>query len=268
MLFRTSAREPGPRPQHCPRDGFSLTSKNENARRPAAMSLFNTVRNTIVPVHKEGYPFVAAFFVASLVLGWIFKPLFWIGMIFTLWCAYFFRDPERVTPQDDDLVISPADGKVSAIQMVTPPAELNLGSEPMLRISVFMNVFNCHVNRAPMRGRIVSINYRSGSFVNAEFDKASEDNERNGLVIETGHGQIGVVQIAGLVARRILCWANPNEPVDAGERFGLIRFGSRLDVFLPAGAAPRVSLGQTAVAGETVIAEFASAKGPVISRRS
>ncbi len=160
------------------------------------MSLFNTVRNTIVPVHKEGYPFVAAFFVASLVLGWIFKPLFWIGMIFTLWCAYFFRDPERVTPQDDDLVISPADGKVSAIQMVTPPAELNLGSEPMLRISVFMNVFNCHVNRAPMRGRIVSINYRSGSFVNAELDKASEDNERNGLVIETRHGQIGVVQIA------------------------------------------------------------------------
>nr|WP_276314710.1 phosphatidylserine decarboxylase [Rhizobium changzhiense] len=267
-MFRTPGREPGPRPQHCPRDGFSLTSKNENARRPAAMSLFNTVRNTIVPVHKEGYPFVAAFFVASLVLGWIFKPLFWIGMIFTLWCAYFFRDPERVTPQDDDLVISPADGKVSAIQMVTPPAELNLGSEPMLRISVFMNVFNCHVNRAPMRGRIVSINYRSGSFVNAELDKASEDNERNGLVIETGHGQIGVVQIAGLVARRILCWANPNEPVDAGERFGLIRFGSRLDVFLPAGAAPRVALGQTAVAGETVIAEFASAKGPVISRRS
>jgi len=124
------------------------------------------------------------------------------------------------------------------------------------------------VNRAPMRGRIVSINYRPGSFVNAELDKASEDNERNGLVIETRHGQIGVVQIAGLVARRILCWANPNEPVDAGERFGLIRFGSRLDVFLPAGAAPRVSLGQTAVAGETVIAEFASARGPVISRRS
>ncbi|MBX4971556.1 phosphatidylserine decarboxylase [Rhizobium binae] len=232
------------------------------------MSLFNTVRNTIVPVHKEGYPFVAAFFVASLILGWIFKPLFWIGMIFTLWCAYFFRDPERVTPQDDDLVISPADGKVSAIQMVTPPAELDLGSEPMLRISVFMNVFNCHVNRAPMRGRIVSINYRSGSFVNAELDKASDDNERNGIVIETRHGQIGVVQIAGLVARRILCWANINEPLDAGERFGLIRFGSRLDVFLPAGAAPRVSLGQTAIAGETVIAEFASAKGPVISRRS
>lgn len=232
------------------------------------MNLFNTIRNTIVPVHKEGYPFVAGFFVASLVLGWIFKPLFWIGLIFTLWCAYFFRDPERIVAQDDDLVLSPADGKVSSIQMVMPPAELNLGNEPMLRISIFMNVFDCHVNRAPMRGRILDIVHREGSFVNAELDKASEQNERNGLVIETRHGQIGVVQIAGLVARRILCFVNPNDPVDAGERIGLIRFGSRLDVFLPTGAASRVSLGQTAIAGETIIAEFGSAKGPVLSRRS
>jgi phosphatidylserine decarboxylase len=232
------------------------------------MSLLNTVRNTIVPVHKEGYVFVAAFFVASLILGWIYEPFFWIGLVLTIWCAYFFRDPERMTPQDDDLVISPADGKVSSVQMVTPPAELNLGREPMLRISVFMNVFNCHVNRAPMRGRVVSINYRSGSFVNAELDKASEDNERNGLVIETHHGQIGVVQIAGLVARRILCWANTSEPLDAGERFGLIRFGSRVDVFLPVGAVARVAVGQTAIAGETVLAEFDYPKGPVISRRS
>ncbi|MFK0330327.1 phosphatidylserine decarboxylase [Rhizobium sp. NPDC090275] len=254
--------------RHCPQECFPVTSGDENARRAAYMSLFNTVRNTIVPVHKEGYPFIAAFFVASLILGWIFKPLFWIGLILTLWCAYFFRDPERMTPQDDDLVISPADGKVSSVQLVVPPAELNLGSAPMLRISVFMNVFNCHVNRAPMRGRIVSVNYRSGSFVNAELDKASEDNERNGLVIETAHGQIGVVQIAGLVARRILCWANANEPLDAGERFGLIRFGSRLDIFLPEGAQPRVTLGQTAIAGETVLAEFGSAKGPVVSRRA
>ncbi|TCL70201.1 phosphatidylserine decarboxylase [Rhizobium sp. BK251] len=232
------------------------------------MSLLNTVRNTIVPVHKEGYPFVLGFFVASLVLGWIFKPLFWIGMVLTLWCAYFFRDPERNVPQDDDLVVSPADGKVSAIQMVSPPLELNLGSEPMLRISVFMNVFDCHVNRSPIRGRIRTIAYREGSFLNAELDKASEQNERNGLVVETGHGEIGVVQIAGLVARRILCFVRENEPIDAGERIGLIRFGSRVDVFLPAGAASRVSVGQTAIAGETVIAEFGSAKGPVISRRS
>jgi phosphatidylserine decarboxylase len=232
------------------------------------MDLFETFRKTIVPVHKEGYPFVAAFFVASLVLGWIWDPLFWVGMVLTLWCAYFFRDPERVTPQDDDLVISPADGRVSSVQMSIPPEELNLGHEPMLRITVFMNVFNCHVNRAPVRGRVTTIAYKEGQFLNAELDKASLDNERNGLVIESRHGQIGVVQIAGLVARRIICWTNPNESLDAGERFGLIRFGSRLDVFLPAGFEPRVSLGQTAIAGETVIAEFGSTKGPTISRRS
>jgi phosphatidylserine decarboxylase len=232
------------------------------------MDLFETIRKTIVPVHKEGYPFVAAFFVASLVLGWIWDPLFWVGMVLTLWCAYFFRDPERVTPQDDDLVISPADGRVSSVQMAVPPQELDLGTEPLLRITIFMNVFNCHVNRAPVRGRVTTIAYKEGQFLNAELDKASTDNERNGLVIESKHGRIGVVQIAGLVARRIICWTNMNEPLDAGERFGLIRFGSRLDVFLPAGAEPRVSLGQTAIAGETVIAEFGSAKGPVISRRS
>ncbi len=232
------------------------------------MDLFETIRKTIVPVHKEGYPFVAAFFVASLVLGWIWDPLFWVGMVLTLWCAYFFRDPERVTPQDDDLVISPADGRVSSVQMAVPPQELNLGVEPMLRITIFMNVFNCHVNRAPVRGKVSTIAYKEGQFLNAELDKASTDNERNGLVIDSKHGQIGVVQIAGLVARRIICWTNMNDPLDAGERFGLIRFGSRLDVFLPAGAEPRVSLGQTAIAGETVIAEFGSAKGPVISRRS
>lgn len=232
------------------------------------MSLVNTIRNTLVPVHKEGYRFVAIFFVVSLVLGFLWEPLMWIGFVLTAWCAYFFRDPERMTPLDDDLVISPADGRVSSIATVLPPEELNLGSEPMLRISVFMNVFNCHVNRAPMAGTITRIAYRAGKFVNAELDKASQENERNGLVIDTKHGAIGVVQIAGLVARRILCWKYENGSLEAGERFGLIRFGSRLDVFLPAGAEPRVSVGQTAVAGETVLAEFGSAKGPVISRRA
>jgi len=231
------------------------------------MSLINTVRNTLVPVHKEGYPFIAGFFVVSLVLGFLWEPLMWIGFILTAWCAYFFRDPERMTPLDDDLVISPADGRVSSIVMMTPPEELGLGTVPMLRITVFMNVFNCHVNRAPVRGTIRRIAYRPGKFVNAELDKASHENERNGLVIETAHGEIGVVQIAGLVARRIVCWSVPNDTLQAGERFGLIRFGSRLDVFLPEGAEPRVSLGQTAIAGETVLAEFGSAKGPVISRR-
>ncbi len=232
------------------------------------MSLVNTIRNTLVPVHKEGYRFVAIFFVVSLVLGFLWEPLMWIGFVLTAWCAYFFRDPERMTPLDDDLVISPADGRVSSIATVLPPEELNLGSEPMLRISVFMNVFNCHVNRAPMAGTITRVAYRAGKFVNAELDKASQENERNGLVIDTKHGAIGVVQIAGLVARRILCWKYENGSLEAGERFGLIRFGSRLDVFLPAGSEPRVSVGQTAVAGETVLAEFCSAKGPVISRRA
>ena len=232
------------------------------------MSLVNTVRRTLVPIHKEGYRFIAIFFVVSVLLGLLWTPLFWIGMVLTAWCAYFFRDPERYTPLDDDLVISPADGRVSMVQMVVPPVELNLGSQPMLRISVFMNVFNCHVNRAPMRGRITGIAYREGSFLNAELDKASAENERNGLVIDTVHGEIGVVQIAGLVARRILCWAQPAQALDAGERFGLIRFGSRLDVYLPEGARPRVTLGQTMIAGETVIAEFGSAKGPTITSRT
>ena len=231
------------------------------------MSLINTVRNTLVPVHKEGYPFIAGFFIVSLLLGLLWEPLMWAGFVLTAWCAYFYRDPERMTPLDDDLVISPADGRVSSIALVTPPDELGLGTDPMLRISVFMNVFNGHVNRAPMRGTIRRIAYRAGKFVNAELDKASHENERNGLVIETAHGEIGVVQIAGLVARRIVCWSAEGDTLQPGERFGLIRFGSRLDVFLPEGAQPRVSLGQTAIAGETVLAEFGSAKGPVISRR-
>ncbi|WEX78469.1 phosphatidylserine decarboxylase [Sinorhizobium numidicum] len=232
------------------------------------MSLVSTVRNTLVPIHREGYRFIAIFFVVSLVLGFLWEPLMWIGFLLTAWCAYFFRDPERMTPIDDDLVISPADGRVSSVATVMPPEELGLGSEPMLRISVFMNVFNGHVNRAPVSGTVRRIAYRAGSFVNAELDKASQENERNGLVIETKHGAIGVVQIAGLVARRILCWTAENARLEAGERFGLIRFGSRLDVFLPEGAQPRVTLGQTAIAGETVLAEFGSAKGPVISRRA
>ncbi|WP_145635993.1 phosphatidylserine decarboxylase [Neorhizobium alkalisoli] len=232
------------------------------------MNLFDTIRNTLVPIHKEGYVFVAAFFVVSLILGYFAEPLFWIGLVLTLWCAYFFRDPERMVPQDDDLIISPADGRISHVAMVVPPAELGLGSEPMLRISVFMNVFNCHINRAPVRGEVTRIEYRAGQFVNAELDKASSDNERNGLVIRSRHGDVGVVQIAGFVARRIVCWVKPSEPVNAGERFGLIRFGSRLDVFVPKGGQARVTVGQLALGGETVLAEFGAAKGPTVSRRT
>ncbi|MCP4316811.1 MAG: phosphatidylserine decarboxylase [Hyphomicrobiales bacterium] len=232
------------------------------------MSLQDTISNTLVPVHKEGYKFILAFLAVSLVLGWIWDPLFWIGLVLTAWCAYFFRDPERFTPLDDDMVISPADGRVSSIVQVRPPEELGLGDDEMLRISVFMNVFNCHVNRAPMSGSVRDIVYKPGSFLNAELDKASEENERNGLVIDTVKGPIGVVQIAGLVARRIVCWTKSDDHLDAGERFGLIRFGSRLDVFLPQGATPRVSVGQTAIAGETALAEFGAGKGKTVSRKA
>lgn len=230
------------------------------------MSLVDSVKNTLVPIHKEGYPFILAFVVGSFILGWIADPLFWIGMVLTVWCAYFFRDPERVTPISPELVISPADGRVSGISRTVPPAELGLGDGEMLRISVFMNVFNCHVNRAPMDGQIKRVAYRPGQFLNAELDKASTDNERNGIVIDTPQGDIGVVQIAGLVARRIVCWSKEGDTLEAGDRFGLIRFGSRLDVFLPDGAEPRVSLGQTAIAGETVLAEFGADRGPTVSR--
>jgi phosphatidylserine decarboxylase len=232
------------------------------------MSLVKTIQNAFVPVHREGWPFVAGFAVLALLLGLVSVHLFWIGAILTGWCAFFFRDPQRVTPTDDDLVVSPADGIVSAVGPAVPPRELGLGNVEMTRISVFMDVFSCHVNRAPVRGRISRISYRPGKFLNAELDKASAENERNGVVIESSHGSVGTVQVAGLVARRIVCWVGEGDNIGAGERFGLIRFGSRLDVFLPVTAAPRVAIGQTAVAGETVLAEFGGAPASPLVRVS
>jgi len=222
------------------------------------MSLVDTVKNAFVPIHREGYVFIAGFAAITLFLGLFSGFLFWIGLILTAWCAYFFRDPQRVTPLDDRLVISPADGVVSAVGHAVPPRELGLGSEEMQRVSVFMNVFSVHVNRSPVRGKITKIEHRPGKFLNAELDKASAENERNGLVIQSPNGTIACVQIAGLVARRILCWAETGGNISVGERFGLIRFGSRVDVYIPNDAAPRVAVGQTAVAGETVIAEFSA----------
>lgn len=229
------------------------------------MSLVDTIKNAFVPIHREGWPFVAGFAAVTVVLGFFSTNLFWIGAILTAWCAYFFRDPERVTPVDDALVVSPADGIVSAVGPAVPPRELGLGPTEMTRISVFMNVFSCHVNRSPVRGRIVAVEHRPGKFLNAELDKASAENERNGLVIDSPHGRIAAVQIAGLVARRILCWTDAGSDISTGDRFGLIRFGSRVDVYLPAGAVAKVAVGQTAVAGETVIAEFgAQAMTPIV----
>lgn len=219
-------------------------------------SILSSLKNGLAPVHREGWPFIAAFFVAAILLGWLWDGFFWIGLALTAWCAYFFRDPERVTPVSDDFVISPADGKISAIGQAVPPRELDMGDAPMLRVSIFMNVLNCHVNRAPARGRISRIVHKAGSFLNAELDKASIENERNAMTIESAHGRLAVVQIAGFVARRIVCWAREGDEIDTGERFGLIRFGSRLDVYLPTGAAVGVALGQTAIAGETVIARY------------
>ena len=220
------------------------------------MSLGDTIKNAFVPVHREGYPFIGGFAVVTLLLGLFSTSLFWIGLIITAWCAYFFRDPVRVTPLDDRLVISPADGVVSAIGPAVPPRELGLGSGEMTRVSVFMNVFSCHVNRSPVRGKITRIEHRPGKFLNAELDKASQENERNGLVIDSPNGVVACVQIAGLVARRIVCWAETGSAIGAGERIGLIRFGSRVDVFMPLDATVKVALGQTAVAGETLMAEF------------
>ena len=232
------------------------------------MNLVDTVKKTFVPIHREGYPFIAAFAVVTLVLGYFSSVLFWTGLILTAWCAYFFRDPERVTPVDDRLVVSPADGIVSAVGPAVPPRELGLGNAEMTRISVFMDVFSCHVNRAPVRGRVSRIEHRPGSFLNAELDKASAENERNSLVIESPNGPVAAVQIAGLVARRIVCWAETGGALAIGERFGLIRFGSRVDVYLPDAAVPRVAVGQTAVAGETVIAEFGGVQGAPLVRIS
>ena len=223
------------------------------------MSILDSIQRQIPPIHKEGYPFIGGFALASLVLFWLWSPLGWIGTILTVWCALFFRDPVRVTPLRDGIVVSPADGRVSMVVQALPPAELGLGDKPLPRVSVFMSVFNCHVNRSPVAGRIDRIAYRPGAFINAELDKASEDNERNSLVISSSNGRIGVVQIAGLVARRIVCFVKEGQSIGAGERFGLIRFGSRLDVYLPEGTKALVSEGQTAVAGETILADFRGA---------
>lgn len=224
------------------------------------MSIAKSVSEVLVPIHKEGYRFIAIFAGVTLVLFWLHAgPLAWIGVILTLWCAYFFRDPERVTPLRDGLVISPADGRISSIEEVIPPVELDLPREPVTRISVFMNVFDVHVNRSPLDATIRRIAYVPGLFVNADLDKASLDNERQAFTLERANGQrIGVVQIAGLVARRIVKFVNEGEHLSAGQRFGLIRFGSRVDVYLPKGAKSLACLGQRAIAGETVLADLDS----------
>ena len=229
-----------------------------DARAPDSQSLLDTIGRAFVPVHRDGYKFVAGAALAALVLFLIAPPLGWLGAIATAYCAYFFRDPERVTPARAGLVVSGADGRiVDATDGVTVPRELPLGEGRRIRISVFLSVFDVHVVRAPVAGRIVSSLYVPGAFLNAELDKASEENERRALVIETETGEkIGLVLIAGLVARRIVTFVNDGASVSRNERVGLIRFGSRVDVYLPSGARVLVAPGQTAVGGETVLAEL------------
>ena len=219
------------------------------------MSVLDSISKQVVPIHPAGYPFIAIFAVASLILHWVWPPLGWIGALLTVWCAYFFRDPPRVTPLREGLVVSPADGYVCSVGRFVPPPELELGDEPMQRVSVFMSVFDCHVNRAPVSGRITRIAYKPGIFVNADLDKASEDNERNGFVFDTPDGRFGAVQIAGLIARRIISFSREGENVSVGDRIGLIRFGSRVDVYMPDSAVPLVGLGSKAIAGETILAD-------------
>ena len=226
------------------------------------------MKHVLVPIHPEGWRFAALFALVSGLLFWAWMPLGWVGVILTVWCVYFFRNPDRVVPQADGLVIAPADGRVCMITETRLPGELERNEdEKRLRVSIFMNVFNVHVNRAPVPGKILAAPYVKGKFLSADLDKASEDNERQILLMETADKEtVGIVQIAGLVARRIRCDVMPEQVLKAGERFGLIRFGSRVDVYLPAGVAPLVSVGQLTVAGETVLADLSAAR-PQTPRR-
>jgi phosphatidylserine decarboxylase len=217
--------------------------------------MLNSIREAWPRVHREGWPWLAGTGVLAIMFAFVYPPLYWLLSILFGWMVVFFRDPLRVVPTSPGLVVSPADGRVEPISRATPPAELGLGTNRLWRVSIFMNVFDCHINRSPVPGRVSRIVYKPGRFLSADLDKASEDNERNSIVIEAAGGQdVGVIQIAGLVARRIVCWTREGAEVGAGERIGMIRFGSRVDVYLPEGAVVMASAGQRAIAGETLIA--------------
>ena len=234
------------------------------------MPIVQSIAEAIPPIHRQGRPFIIGAVLAALVLGLFWGPAFWLFTILIGWLVIFFRDPVRTVPVDSGIIVSPADGRIEPVVEVVPPPELGLGVVPLTRISVFMNVFDCHINRAPAAGTVETVAYRPGKFLSADLDKASEDNERNGIVIVTVGGErIGVVQIAGLIARRILCWTEMGAPLEQGDRIGMIRFGSRLDVFLPGGSTVLVHSGQRAIAGETILASLPGArlKPPFGSRK-
>ncbi|MGK9167027.1 phosphatidylserine decarboxylase [Inquilinus limosus] len=221
--------------------------------------LLHTIRGVLVPIHPAGYPFIGVFAVVTVMLFLTWEPVGWLGVLATAWCTYFFRHPPRVTPNRPDLVVAPADGRVQMVVQAAPPAELGLGNRPLTRISIFLDVFNVHVNRVPADGAVVDVKYRPGKFLNANLEKASEENERCAVSLRLPDGRMLVfVQIAGLVARRIICDLSPGQPVVAGEPYGLIRFGSRTDIYLPEGVEPLVAVGQTMIGGETVLADLAA----------
>jgi phosphatidylserine decarboxylase len=225
------------------------------------------LRQVLAPIHPDGWRFIAIALVATAVLFWIDEPLGWIGVVGTAWCVYFFRDPWRVTPEREGLVIAPADGLVVSVGPAVPPPELEMGTAPMTRIGIFLNVFDVHVNRVPMTGRVAKRVYHPGKFFNASLDKASEENERMAIRIATSEGpDIAVVQVAGLVARRIVCTVSEGDALIAGQRFGLIRFGSRTDVYLPPAWTPFAIVGQRVLGGETVVADCRSQEPPRTGR--
>ncbi len=228
------------------------------------MSILDSIKNSIfIPIHPSGLPFIIIFCLITLIIGWIWSPLFFIGLIFTLWCIYFFRNPERVVPKnsDNNLVIAPADGKIIEIKEITPDEEIGLPKNKYIKIGIFMNVFNVHVNRSPMSGTIYKRNYIPGLFFNASLDKASKENERLSLVMNVNNRvKIAFVQIAGLLARRIVNDAQEGNKLITGQIFGIIRFGSKVDVYIPIGSKINVLQGQTSIAGETILAEIAPKK--------
>lgn len=213
------------------------------------------LRHVLAPIHMDGWRFIAIFAAVTLLLFWVAAPLGWLGFLATAWCVYFFRDPWRVTPQRAGLVVAPADGSIVMIGEAPPPPELGMGEAPMRRIGIFLSVLDVHVNRSPMAGRVMKLAYRKGKFLNASFDKASEENERLAIRLATPEGDVAVVQIAGLIARRIVSTLNEGQEVIAGQRIGLIRFGSRTDVYFPLAWTILALRGQRAVGGETVLAD-------------
>jgi phosphatidylserine decarboxylase len=221
------------------------------------------IRKTLTPLHPDGWKFVAAAALATLILFLIWRPGGWLGLILTLWVAYFFRDPWRVTPTRAGLIVSPADGTIVALGPAPPPPELDMGAEPVTRIGIFLDLFDVHVARAPIGGRIAKVHYTKGRFINASLDKASEHNERLAIRVAPDEApEIAFVLIAGLVARRIVCGVAGGERVAAGQRVGIIRFGSRVDIYCPPPYVPLVALGQRMISGETVLADRMAREEP------